>query len=181
MAPTLSSEYQSLFIEAIDRKDSQIGHADFRGTISEHYIRSYQKSPYLCLLLSWRQKSGSQNIRQYVMSLLPEQCSQANNTRGFCDLLDHECAVALIKKTWASIRREPVTEKTQSEERRTLHRPGPEPTLSQQSSRALSLVFHTRETRWQTMLRRRQLMRMASALIRFVLNLMLASSRLAVI
>ena len=109
MPAAVSSKLEAPFMEAISRLNNNIQIKDIRarmprnphgqwdgssqdpiriGNLSMAMTRFRAKSG----LLSWGKRDGSQAIEEYLESLLPQACKDANSTRDFRDLFPHEMA-----------------------------------------------------------------------------------------
>ena len=97
---TLSTEFSGGYMEAITRLDPRIGHKDFRArmprtrrigrdgqtvrpsyslsTIGMRMTRFRQEQG----LISWTKREGSESIRDFLISSLPQENIEANSTRG---------------------------------------------------------------------------------------------------
>lgn len=102
MPATISTKVEGGLQEAITREDSRIDVKDFRArmmanprkkgkrrlplpslsTISMRRSRFRWRAGYL----SWTTRTGSQDIKDYLDSLLPEECKRSNSTFGFREL-----------------------------------------------------------------------------------------------
>lgn len=97
---TLSTEFSGEYMEAITRLDPRISHKDFRARMPEtrrigrdgQTVRpSYSLSTIGMRmtrfrqeqgLISWTKREGSESIRDFLISNLPQENIEANSTRG---------------------------------------------------------------------------------------------------
>ena len=108
----LSSAYEDLFMEVVEREDERIKHKDFRARMPVRILKNGKETHpplpntitqrlrrariYACCL-SWRKEGTDNKIPTYVMNLLPRECIERNNTRSFRDLHNYEFAEALLQ------------------------------------------------------------------------------------
>ena len=95
----LASVYEDLFIEAVERGDERIKHKDFRARMPKVVFKRgkvtaapfpnsitqrLRRARISACCLSWRKEGKRDNrIPAYIVSLLPQECIKANNTKKF--------------------------------------------------------------------------------------------------
>ena len=101
----LSSAYEGYDMEVVRRLNPQITYRDFRARMPRSFIKgSKVKSAWGASTLSmrntrfrlsacclaWEDREGSDKLKGYLDSLLPQECQDANSTEGFRDLTAYE-------------------------------------------------------------------------------------------
>lgn len=121
MPATISTKVEGGLQEAITREDSRIDVKDFRARMMEN-PRSKGKRrltrPSLSAIsmrrsrfrwragyLSWTTRTGSQDIKEYLDSLLPDECKLSNSTKGFRDLKRSEVKMMTEKNRGKHLKR----------------------------------------------------------------------------
>ncbi|MCJ1282963.1 hypothetical protein MMC26_002290 [Xylographa opegraphella] len=106
LPPTISSCEKPAFLEAWFRSNSRIVMKDIRGRMPQDPKGNWDggldpiRSGTLGMrmtrfrethgMISWRRKKGSEQIKAYMDSILPQACKDANSIRGFRVLHPHE-------------------------------------------------------------------------------------------
>lgn len=104
MPKTISSQVEGGLQEAITRQDSRIDANDFRvrmpldpkgrGVISTPCLSAIgmrrSRFRWRAGYLSWTPRTGSDDLKKYLDSILPAHCKAANSTRGFRELKPSE-------------------------------------------------------------------------------------------
>lgn len=101
----LSSAYEGYDMEVVRRLNPEITYRDFRARMPRSFIKgSKVKSAWGASTLSmrntrfrlsacclaWEDREGSDKLKGYLDSLLPQECQDANSTEGFRDLTAYE-------------------------------------------------------------------------------------------
>lgn len=121
MPATISTKVEGGLQEAITREDSRIDVKDFRARMMENCNdsgRGKSALPSLSAismrrsrfrwragLLSWTTRTGSQDIKDYLDSLLPDACKINNSTKGFRDLRKSEVKLMSEKNRGKHLKR----------------------------------------------------------------------------
>lgn len=121
MPATISTQVEGGLQEAICREDSRIDVKDFRARMLENPENKGKRRstrPTLSAIsmrrsrfrwragyLSWTTRTGSNDIKQYLDGILPNDCKTSNSTKGFRDLRRSEVKMMTEKNRGKHLKR----------------------------------------------------------------------------